>query len=303
MPDQTAMRSFGAMGTRFECVLAAFDRPVHRTEAAAMAEEAEFLVRDWHGRLTVFEPASAVSVINDLAFRRPVSLDPELFDLLARCLDYTRATGGRFDITVGALMHAHGFRSGKPGVPDAAWGADLVRLERAGSTVRFLDPGLRIDLGAIAKGFVLDLIREDFNAMGVASALVHGGTSSVLAIGSRPDGSAWRVRAMPDDPDAPVLHLTNEALSVSAPSGRVVASQPHIMDPAAGCPAVDPADAACVAGPSAEVCEAWSTALVIDPSLTADLPDGYRSLIRKGSAWRSSVAASVCSPGSCPSPR
>lgn len=297
MPDQTAMRSFGAMGTRFECVLAAFDRPVLATEAGAVAEEIEFLVRDWHSRLSVFEPASAVSVINRLAADQPVSLDPELFDLLARCLDHTRATRGRFDIAIGALMHHHGFRTGVQAAHAPTWGSDLIRLDPASSAVRFLRDGLRIDLGAIAKGFVLDLVRSELTEFGVTSALVHGGTSSVLALGARPDDQPWRVRVLQDDPRAPVVDLADEAMSVSAPSGRRAEGKAHIMDPATGEPARNPADAACVVGPSAEVCEAWSTALVIDPALTAELPGGYRSFIRTGSAWRCSRPAPVCSAG------
>lgn len=297
MPDQTAMRSFGAMGTRFECVLAAFDRPVLATEAGAIAEEVEFLVRDWHSRLSAFEPASAVSVVNSLAADRPVSLDPELFDLLARCLDHSRDTRGRFDVTIGALMHAHGFRPDDATGPGPAWGAGLLRLDPATSTVRFAREGLRIDLGAVAKGFVLDLVRTELTAMGVTSALVHGGTSSVLALGDRPDGQPWLVRVLPDDPDAPVVALSGESMSVSAPAGRVVDGKPHIMDPATGEPAHEPADAVCVVGPSAEVCEAWSTALVIDPALTAELPGGYRSFIRTGPAWRATDPVPVCSPG------
>jgi thiamine biosynthesis lipoprotein len=295
------MRSFEAMGTRFECVLAAFDRPVRATEAAAIAEEVEYLVRDWHQRLTVFDPVSPVSVVNALAAERPVSVDPELFALLDRCLSHTRDTNARFDIAVGSLMRAHGFRSPWPGSPsrdspEPAWGSDLIVLDPAACTVRFRSPGVSIDLGAIAKGFVLDLARADLNEFGVTHALIHGGTSSVLAIGPRPDASPWRVRLLADDPDSPVVDLVDTALSVSAPSGRTVNGRGHIMDPATGRPS-DAASAACVIGPSAEVCEAWSTALVVDPSMTDRLPEGYGCHLRTGPAWLSYETASVCSPG------
>lgn len=299
------MRSFEAMGTRFECVLAAFDRAVLATEAAAIAEEVEYLVRDWHQRLTVFDLSSPVSVVNALAAERPVSVDPELFALLNRCLSHTRDTHGKFDIAVGSLMRAHGFRALRhatsPGAPvqaptEPAWGSDLIHLDPAACTVRFRKPGVSIDLGAIAKGFVLDLARADLTEFGVTSALVHGGTSSVLAIGARPDGAPWRVRLLPDDPASPVVDLADAALSVSAPSGRTVDGRGHIMDPATGQPS-DAAAVACVIGPSAEVCEAWSTALIIDPSLTDRLPEGYGCHLRTGSAWLSYETASVCSPG------
>lgn len=304
--DATVMRGFDAMGTRFECVLAAFDRPVHRTEAEATAEELGFLVRDWHNRLTVFDPASVLSVVNALAAERPVSVDRELFSLLARCLDYTQDTRGRFDIAVGSLMRSHGFRSG-PGQharpadlePDAPWGSALVRLDPKACTVRFAQPGIALDLGGIAKGFVLDLAREEMADLGVANALIHGGTSSVIALGAAPTPHGprpWRVRVMPDDPSSPIVDLVDAALSVSAPSGRAVGGKTHIMDPGTGRPASG-VEAACVIGPSAEVCEAWSTALAVDPTLTTRIPAGYRSLIhtpsRQGPSWRSFATPSV----------
>lgn len=302
----TVMRGFDAMGTRFECVLAAFDRPVHRTEAEATAEELRFLVRDWHNRLTVFDPVSALSVVNSLAAERPVSVDRELFALLARCLEYTRDTRGRFDIAVGSLMRAHGFRpaAGHPD-SDAPWGSTLVRLDPKACTVRFTRPGVALDLGGIAKGFVLDLAREELTDLGVVSALIHGGTSSVVAIGAVPTPAGprpWRVRVMPDDPASPVVDLADDALSVSAPSGRAIEGRTHIthiMDPSTGRPASG-VEAACVVGPSAEVCEAWSTALTVDPTLTERLPTGYRSWLRipsrTGPLWRSHATPSVLSP-------
>ncbi len=305
------MRSFEAMGTRFECVLAAFSRPVLATEAAAIAEEVELLVRDWHQRLTVFDPVSPVSVVNAQAAERPVRVDPELFALLGRCLSYTRDTNARFDIAVGSLMRAYGFHLvGRHSVPtlrqpgsggasrdsyEPSWGSNLIQLDPSTNTIHFTTPGISIDLGAIAKGFVLDLARTELAHLGVANALIHGGTSSVLAIGPKPDGSPWRVRILPDDPDSPIVALAGAALSVSAPSGRTVEGRGHIMDPATGRPS-EAASAACVFGPSAEVCEAWSTALVIDPALTDRLPEGYGCHLRTRSAWLSHETACVGSP-------
>jgi thiamine biosynthesis lipoprotein len=290
------MRAFEAMGTRFECVLTAFNRPVRATEAVAVAEEVEFIVRDWHRRLSVFDPGSAVATVNDLAHERPVSVDAALFDLLDRCLSHTRDTRGRFDIAVGSLMRAHGFRAGSADRP--VWGSDLVRLDPGASTVRFTEAGVALDLGAIAKGFVLDLVAAELADLGVTGALVHGGSSSVLAVGRPPGGRPWRVKAMPRDPIAPVIELEDAAMSVSAPSGRVHEGKGHIMDPVSGQPA-DGIEAACVTGPSSEVCEAWSTALVIDPSLAASVPDGYGCFLRAGSAWRSSGTPAVCCSGVC----
>lgn len=285
------MRSFEAMGTRFECVLASFDRAVPSTEAAAIAEQIQQLVEEWHTRLSVFEPASTLSRINAEASRSPVPLERDLYDLLDRCQGYCDDTGGRFDIAIGSLMAQHGFRADRS--PIAAWGNECVRLDRSARSVWFTRPGVAIDLGAIAKGFVLDLVRDELADHGVTSALVHGGRSSVLGIGDRPDDAPWKVRAWEDDPDAPTIELHDSCLSVSAPSGRTVSGSGHIMDPRSGEPSAA-AEVACVCGPSAEICEAWSTALIVDPTLASGLPSGYGGHIRAAGAWSSFVSACAC---------
>lgn len=294
------MRCFEAMGTRFECVLASFDRAASPTERAAVAEAVEQLVTDWHRRLTVFDPASTVSRANAQGAQRPVTLERDLFDLLQRCAHYTDDTHGRFDIAVGSLMQRAGFR-GEPANQDAyadTWGNQWVRLDPRARSVWFARPGVSIDLGAIAKGFVLDLAREELLDLGVTSALIHGGTSSVLAIGSTPDGTPWRIRAVTEDPSAPVIDLCDASLSVSAPSGREVNGRGHIMDPITGHSASE-VNAACVFGPSAELCEAWSTALVVDPSLASELPSGYGAHLRGPTGWSSSSKPRMCSNCSC----
>lgn len=294
------MRSFEAMGTRFECVLASVGRAASPTECTAIAEGVEELVMDWHRRLTVFDPASTISRVNAQGAQRPVTLERDLFDLLQRCAHYTDDTHGRFDIAVGSLMHRTGFR-GEPADPDAyaeTWGNQWVRLDPRTRSVWFARPGVSIDLGAIAKGFVLDLAREELLDLGVTSALIHGGTSSVLAIGSTPDGTPWRIRAVATDPSAPVIELRDAGLSVSAPSGREVNGRGHIMDPITGDSASE-VSAACVFGPSAEVCEVWSTALVVDPSLASELPSGYGAHLLGPTGWLSSHKPRICSNCSC----
>lgn len=280
---EPVLRAFEAMGTRFECVLAAFGRPVAPTEAVSVAEEVQHLVLDWHRRLSLFERGSEVSAINARAADGPVRVGPDLFGLIARCVDANASTDGAFDIAVGGLLATHGFRD--PSAFDAVWGSGLIRLDEARSTVRFVLPGIGIDLGGVAKGFVLDLARSELRDLGVTSALVHGGTSSVVSVGTQPDGRPWQVR-LTDDPDAPVVQLNDSAMSFSDASGRTVGGRAHIMDPRSGHAA--PIDrAACVVGPSAEVCEGWSTALVVEPSLAGTLPGGYRCFLRSDRGWRS----------------
>ena len=162
-----------------------------------------------------------------------------------------------------------------PGSWDAARacvGMDLVDLD-AGA-VRFRKPGVRLDLGGIGKGFALDLAVEALREAGVDSALIHGGASTIVAIGSPPpsppppsppEADGWRIALAPE-PDAPHVLLRDAALAVSAPTGRMIERDGqrlgHVMDPAAGRP-VEGVSLAAVVAPSATVADAWSTALLV----------------------------------------
>ncbi|MEM9373054.1 MAG: FAD:protein FMN transferase [Planctomycetota bacterium] len=286
--SDSTFRAFQAMGTRFECVLGAFAQPVPAADAASIAESLEAIVRDEHRRLSVFDPASLLTEINLRAAAQPISIDPDLFALLDRCLRYADDTGHAFDITAGALMHANGFRDDDHGTPLPVSGG-AYRLDRRAMTIAFDAPGVSLDLGGIAKGYVLDLMHAELREHHATSAIIHGGGSSVTAIGLAPDGKPWRARLLCDDPHAPTIDLTDRSLACSSPSGRTVGGCGHIMDTRAGSSAAG-ADSACVLGPSAEVCEVWSTALVVDPALEDRLPDGYEAFVQTGGVWSHTVA-------------
>lgn len=284
-PAVPTMRAFGAMGTRFECVLAGFDCAMGGSHSTAAAEEVERIVTEWHDLLSAFDPASAVSRINAGAGRGVVRVPGELMDLFARTMDYTRETRGAFDITLGSLMARSGFRGEDRG--GGGWGMDALVLDERAGTAALAREGVRLDLGGIAKGFVLDLCASELRELGVTSALLHGGTSSAIAIGGRPDGEPWRVKVSCDLPGAPVIELADSAMSVSEARGRMVEGKGHILDPRRG-ESAEGVELACVFGPWAEVCEVWSTAIVVDPGLMEDLPVGYGGHAMVRGRWVSS---------------
>ncbi len=257
-----------AMGTRFEFVLHGQD-PV-RLRAAGEAALAEVL--SLHHRLSAFDPASEVSRLNREAGGGWVRVDEQVFELLALCGDVWSATRGAFDITVGPLMRAWGFRGS--GSPDAAaieaarrqTGFDKVELDRAGRRVRYRRPNLQLDLGAVGKGFALDAAAELLREAGVPYAFLHGGTSSCVAIGAGPEAGGWRVR-LGDAADGPIVALKDAALGVSSPAGRTVMGEDgralgHVLDPRCGTPACGARHAAALAG-SAALADAWSTAALV----------------------------------------
>jgi len=267
MPEGVRLAA-SAMGTRFELVLHA-DDPL-RLRAAG--EEAVREILALHRGLSAFDRASDVSRLNREAAARPVRIDTRLFDLLLLCRDLWRDTRGAFDVTIGPMMKALGFRgrahdSHACAQARASVGFKHVELDEAAQTVRYTRQGVEIDLGGVGKGFALDCAAEVLRDSGVENAFLHGGASTSIAIGRDAGGRPWRV-ALDDSPDAPVVALHDQALSVSASTGRTTATDRgdvigHIVHPGSGaCPArFGPAAAL---ADSAAVSDAWSTAAAIE---------------------------------------
>lgn len=275
-----------AMGTRFELALVGESE----TDLRAVGERAIEEIEDWDQRLSRFRRDSLVSLINRDAATRAVRLDDDLLDLLQLAFDVFTQSRGAFDLTVGSLMSASGFRDGEGdsdlGDALSRTGMSHVDVDWVAGTVRFTQPGIELDFGAIGKGFALDMaariVRE---SQAVHASLMHGGTSTVTASGSSPAGAdGWpiQIRDPRDGSDHPVVLLRDESLSVSAPHGRSIerdgATQGHVLDPRTGRSAADSSYAA-VIGPSATLADAWSTALLVLGQRATALDSTYASLI------------------------
>jgi len=152
-------------------------------------------------------------------------------------------------------------------------GMHWVELDPANRTVRFAREGVMLDLGAIGKGYAIEQAAEGLREAGVTSALLHGGTSTVVAIGRPPESPAWNVEIeYPEGPSFPstmiaVVPLIDKAMSVSAVWGKSFQAggktYGHVIDPRSGQPASRGVLAA-VALPSATETDALSTALLVE---------------------------------------
>ncbi len=283
------------MATRFELVL----EGEHESSLGAIAAEALDEIRLGEESWSLFCPGSLLAGVNREAARRPVRLDEPTFELLSIALGVSRESGGAFDPTVAPLMRSLGFHERGPVAGEPRWGAEHVHLDPATRTVRFDLEGIELDLGGIAKGYALDLAAEVLREHGVARALLHGGTSSVVAIGAPLGQPGWQV-ALAEEPDAPRAQLRDAALATSAPHGRTVEREGrklgHVLDPAAGASACGAMVVAVIA-PRAVDADAWSTALLAAGERDLDLPAEVTALRRFDSTWTTSGATSP--PDSC----
>jgi len=278
-----------AMATRFELVLHGEDPPRLRAAGEEALAEIERLERV----LSFYRNDSEITRINHSAADGPVRVSAEVFRLLSVCADVSARTEGAFDPTIGPLMRAWRFGNDHGTVPDPTAldgalqrvGMSRLVLDAAESTVRFEVPGMAIDLGAAGKGFAVDRAIGVLVEAGVTSALFHGGTSSVHAIGAPPGEDGWRVQWGAGQPARSVL-LRDSALSVSASHGKSFQhdgdTYGHVLDPRTGRP-VRAGNAALVTGPSSFLCDALSTALLVNGlewvlALRKDWP-GYKGFV------------------------
>ena len=257
-----------AMGTRFEFLLCGEDVAYLQSAAEEALDEVERLDQ----QLSLFVPTSDICAINARAAGEPVRVERRLFALLERALLLSRQSEGAFDIAVLALTRL--WKAGKQ--PDegelaAAWacsGSRHVMLDREQSTIRFRRAGVGLDLGAIGKGYALEVAAELLWEKGITNALLHGGWSSVYALGAAPGKHCWPV-AITHPLDAQrrlaVVELKDCALGISANTYQQFEDDGrrwgHILDPRTG----QPAEGLLAAGISASAAkaDALSTAFFV----------------------------------------
>ncbi|MCR5566450.1 MAG: FAD:protein FMN transferase [Clostridiales bacterium] len=128
---------------------------------------------------------------------QPVEVSDDTVAILQCAGKISGMTGGAFDVTIAPVSTIWDFTSGKAELPDAEAIAravelvDYTKITLNGNTVA-LPEGMMIDLGGIAKGYIADRIKEYLEKRGVKHAILSFG-GNVVAIGDKPDGTAWKV--------------------------------------------------------------------------------------------------------------
>jgi thiamine biosynthesis lipoprotein len=291
-----------AMACQFEI---AFDAAAYRDGTDAAVEALE-LVALLEAQLTIYRDTSEVAHLNRHAATQPVAVEDGLFKLLQRAVELFEATRGAFDVTAGPLAKVWGFyrRQGRmPSADEVAAalahvGSQHLQLEAASRTVRFAQPGMELNLGAIGKGYALDRVAAALMDAGIHDFVIHGGNSSVLARGSRQNSDfsshGWSIALRhPLRPDVRLAEfvLVDQALGTSGSGTQFFhhAGQRygHILDPRTGWPA-DKVLSATVIAPTAEQSDALSTALYVMGLDAA----------REFSARHADISALLVTPGS-----
>ncbi len=262
-----------AMGCLYEIYLAGTDRET----LVGAAEEALNDVERLDRQLSHYKDDSDVARLNAHAATHWVRLEPRMYALLKRCAEIHSQTGGAFDITLGPLIKAWGFYRGEGRIPSdkeieevmQRIGMDRVLFDDSDDLVHFTAPGMEINLGAIGKGYAIDQAAETLRTFNVNRAVLHGGQSSIYALGAPPDREGWEFSIKDPRDRETVLEtvlLRNEAISTSGSYEQFFevdgARYSHILDPRTGRPTTGMLSVSVIAE-SATDTDALSTAFFV----------------------------------------
>lgn len=223
-----------------------------------------------------YRPTSELMRLCARAGGPPVRVSPELFLVLARARALSRRSGGAFDVTIGpyAVLWREARKSRR--LPSAAAlarararvGWQKMHLDAEARTVRLTVPGMRLDLGGIAKGYALDCALDTLRKHGITRALAEAGGDIVVS-GPPPSRQGWRIEtarqptrraARRPQPDPTPLHrvLKHAAVSTSGGAEQFVEiagrRYSHIIDPRTGLGLTHP----------------WTATVVAQDGMTAD---------------------------------
>jgi thiamine biosynthesis lipoprotein len=231
------------MGTRVSVELWDDDEARGRELVGTVMQE----YRRIDAAMSTYKPDSEISRVNARAAEAPMVIGEELFDLVRRSLELSVASGGAFDITYDSVGYLYDFRARRrPSAREIearlpAVDYRHVELDFERRTIFFKAPGVRINLGGIAKGYAVERAAALLRERGVEHALLNaGGDTRVL--GDR-RGQPWIVgirHPRAADETFTKLPLVDEAISTSGDYERYFEENGrryhHIINPATGQP-------------------------------------------------------------------
>lgn len=203
----------------------------------------------------------------------PVEVSEETADLLRSALQYCALSGGDFDITIYPAKSLWNFSGDDSSVPDpkalkkASKLTDFTRLRLDGSTVT-LPEGMGVDLGAVAKGYIADRLADYLRMEKVSSAIIDLG-GNVYAIGSKPDGSDWKVGIKKpfSDTYADTVMVSDASVVTSGVYQRCFEAEGrlyhHILRSSDGMPCDTGLYSVTIIAQSSELCDALSTVCML----------------------------------------
>ena len=235
-----------------------------------------------------YDPTSEVRRLSDTSGEgRAVPVGCDLFRVMSAAWELSERSDGAFDVTVGPVVRLWRRARRREELPSPeriaqfkrSVGYRFVRIDPENSTVQLLKPGMRIDLGGIAKGYAIDEALAELRSRGITRALVDAGGDVGLG-DPPPDRPSWKVGVAPLDPEADpsiFLLLSNVAVATSGDMWQYVEIDgrrySHIVDPRTGLGLTDHASVTVIARDATTADGLASAVSVLGPKKGIELID------------------------------
>ena len=281
-------RTVFALGT--VCSIQVFTEK-SQTEVESILQTCTRRLEELERHLSANAEFSTLIDINKAAGVSAVNVPADIYPLFERAMFFAEKTDGAFNPAIGGVVKLWniGFENArKPedqDIQEALSLTDYKDVQLPGTAVFLKKEGMKLDLGAIAKGFAADEITRIVKQAGIMHAVIDiGGT--IAAVGVRPDGQRWNIGIR--DPrirqGQPIISapIENRSISTSGSYERYFEQDGvryhHIIDPATGYPVRNNLIAVSVFSNSATDADALSTACFVlgyekAVKLLAELPD------------------------------
>ncbi|MEJ5259396.1 MAG: FAD:protein FMN transferase [Anaerohalosphaeraceae bacterium] len=247
-----------AMATEFELFIEHPGSAYAANAARAAFDELDRL----ESLLSRFLPNSDISRINSAQKGQSVIVSPETIECLQSAVQIHHLTGGLFDCTVGGLVDL--WKATTPSETEirnrlSSIGMHRLEIRPEEMSVRVLSDGIRLDLGGLGKGFAVRKMADVLGEWQIQKVLIHGGTSTILAMDAPSGQAGWPVRLTNPftQKEIRTLQMRNEALSCSG-----LRRGTDMIRPVTG-QAIQDKSAVWVKGEDSAVCDGISTALMV----------------------------------------
>ena len=240
-----------------------------------ICDSAIAMLNDLENKLSSVKENSEISKLNQLASTVPVKIDEQIYWLIKNCIDISNLTNGAFDITLGKVSELWGFYSDEPQKPDfnkistyaGKENYKQIEFDDSNLAISFKNDSFKLDLGAVGKGYALDMMKQLLKDSGVTSGLIDFG-GSILTIGKYCDDN-WTVSISNGTAEGIAGKLTLPAAfySTSNASNRFVEYDEkkyhHIIDSTTAFPAESDIESCTVIGDNGMISDALSTAFFV----------------------------------------
>lgn len=233
-------------------------------------------IRRLNGLLDAYSPDSDLGRLQAAAGQAPVAVSPETMELLLFAKEIYEKTGGYLDVTVGPLIDLWDIRNGGHYPSDgelatalSLLGMNDLLLDEANGTAFLARPGMRLDLGALAKGYIADKVKALLLDRGVKSGVIDLGRN-ILLIGEKPGKAPFSIGIQSPETSGEllrVLSLRDKSLVTSGTYERYFEHEGkryhHVLDPFNGFPADRDLSAVTILSDSSLWGDALSTACLL----------------------------------------